>query len=83
MIERTMGNVQERVHECHVEFEESGTVNFRMVVDGPSGKVKEVQVFAPFDKTPAGLCVRAALKAASFPKTKAPSQEIKVPVYLR
>ena len=75
--------VQRRVHDCHVEFEESGTVNLRLVVDGPSGRVREVTILPPFDKTPAGLCVRAALKGTAFSKTRTPGQEIKIPVYLR
>ncbi len=82
-IERGMSDVQERVHDCHVEFEETGTVSLRVVVEGPTGKVKEVQIYPPFDKTPAGLCVRAAIKSASFGRFKADTQEIKVPVYLR
>ncbi len=82
-IERGMAAVQERVHDCHVEFEESGTVNLRLVVEGPSGRVKEVHVLPPFDKTPAGLCIRAAIKDAGFTKFRTATQEVKVPVYLR
>jgi hypothetical protein len=82
-IEHGMSTVQERVHDCHVEFEESGTVNLRLVIEGPTGKVKEAQVLPPFDKTPAGLCVRAALREARFAHTKNETQEVKIPVYLR
>jgi len=82
-IERGMSEVQERVHDCHVEFEESGTVQLRLLIEEPTGRVKEVQIAPPFDKTPAGLCVRAALKGASFAKSRAATQEIKIPVYLR
>jgi hypothetical protein len=81
--ERGMAAVQDRVHDCHVEFEETGTVNLRLVIEGPTGKVKEAHVLAPFDKTPAGLCIRAALRDAKFERFRSDTQEVKLPVYLR
>jgi hypothetical protein len=82
-IAQGMASVQERVHDCRVEFEETGTVNVRLVVDGPTGKVKDAQVLPPFDKTPAGLCVKAALKSLRFARTRNDNQEVKLPLYLR
>ena len=82
-IAQAMSSVQERMHDCHVEFEQTGTVNVRLVVEGPTGKVKDAQVLPPFDKSPAGLCVKAALKAARFARTRNDNQEVKLPVYLR
>ena len=82
-IEKGMIIVQQRVHDCHVEFEESGTVNLRLIIEGPSGKVKEAHVLPPFDKTPAGLCVRAAIRGATFARFRGDTQEVKLPVYLR
>jgi len=82
-IEKGMAAVQERVHDCHVEFEETGTVSLRVVIEGLTGKVKEAHILPPFDKTPAGLCVRAAIREASFSHFKTETQEVKIPVYLR
>ena len=82
-IEKGMAAVQERVHDCHVEFEETGTVNLRVVIEGLTGKMKEAHILPPFDKTPAGLCVRAAIRDASFSHFKTETQEVKIPVYLR
>jgi hypothetical protein len=82
-IEHAMAALKEQLHDCHTEFEETGTVNLSLVVDGPTGRVKELRAEAPFDKSPGGLCVKAAVKDASFPRFKAATQEFKVPVSLR
>jgi hypothetical protein len=75
--------LKERLHECHTEFEETGTVSLALVVEGPTGRVKEIHAEPPFDKSPGGLCAKAAVKDASFPRFKAATQEFKVPVSLR
>jgi hypothetical protein len=82
-VEKGMAPVQETVHDCHVEFEESGTANIVLLVEGVTGKVREARVLPPFEKTPAGLCIKAALRDATFSRFRGETQEVKLPVYLR
>ncbi len=82
-IEHGMSEVQERVHDCSVEFEETGTVQVRLLIEGATGRVRDAQISPPFDKTPAGLCVRAAMRSATFSRFRSETQEVRVPVSLR
>jgi hypothetical protein len=81
-VERAMAPVQEKVHDCFVEFEEKGTAKVRMTVDG-QGKLEEVAVLPPFDRTPTGYCVRAAVRTAEIPHFKGEKMQLTFPFYLR
>lgn len=82
-IEKGLGSVQARIRRCHEEYDESGMVGVRIVLDGATGRAAEVEVAPPFDTTPAGICVRTVLKAAQFSRFKNETQEVKVSVPLR
>jgi hypothetical protein len=81
-VERAMAPIQQKVHDCYVEFEERGMVTARMTVDG-AGKVDEVTVLAPFDKTPTGYCVKTAIRSAEMPRFRGDKMQITFPFYLR
>ena len=82
-IEKGLATVQARIKKCHDEYDESGMVAVRIALEGATGRAREVEVSPPFDTTPAGICVRTVLKAASFSHFKNETQEIKVSVPLR
>ncbi len=67
-IERSMAAVRGTVDECASVFELKGTmrVTFTLSGDGPSA----MKVLPPFDKGEAAVCLRNALKKATFPRFK-------------
>jgi hypothetical protein len=81
-VERAMAPVQDKIHDCYVEFEEKGTATVRLVVQG-NGKIDEITVLPPFDKTPTGYCVRTAVKTVDMPRFKGEKMLITFPFYLR
>lgn len=68
-IERTMASVKPALEECASVFELKGTmrVTFNLAGDGLSSPMK---ILPPFDKGEAAVCLRSALKKASFPRFK-------------
>jgi hypothetical protein len=67
-IDQVLSPIQPRMHECYVEFgEPSGVAKVQLTIGG-EGKLTQVNLPSPFDKADIGLCMRAQLKAASFPK---------------
>jgi hypothetical protein len=81
-IEAAMAPMQERAHDCFTEFETSGTVNVELVVS-PSGQLESVRLPPPFDKSPAGYCLKGPLAKLTFPKFRGEKMKIKFPLYLR
>ncbi|MEO6951942.1 MAG: hypothetical protein ABI321_09030 [Polyangia bacterium] len=82
-IEKGLATVQPRIKRCHEEYDETGMVGVTLVLDGTTGKAREVDVAPPFDTTPAGICVRTVLKAAQFSRFKNEVQELKLSIPLR
>jgi hypothetical protein len=67
-IERAMAPVQQRVLECATEFELKGVAKVSLVLNGDG--TRQFKVLAPFDKGEANLCIRQAMKLATFPHFK-------------
>ena len=82
-IEKGLASVQPRIRRCHEEYDETGIVAVTLVLDGATGKARNVEVASPFDTTPAGICVRTVLKAAEFSRFKNDVQELKLSIPLR
>ena len=82
-IEKGLASVQPRIRRCHEEYDESGMVGVTLVLDGTTGKARDVEVAPPFDTTPAGICVRTVLRAARFSRFKNDVQELKLSIPLR
>lgn len=75
-IDQVLAPVQTRIHECYVEFgEPSGTAKVQLTI-GHGGKLTQINLPAPFDKADIGLCMRAQLKAATFPKFRGGAMSI-------
>lgn len=67
-VELALQPVQEKIHECYVEFgEPSGTAMVQLVIGG-DGKLTQVQLPVLFDKADIGICLRSQIKSARFPK---------------
>lgn len=67
-VEASLQPIQEKIHECYVEFSElAGTVKVQLTVGG-EGKLTQISLGAPFDKADIGVCIRSQLKTAVFPK---------------
>lgn len=67
-VEAALAPVQERVHECYVEFQElGGTAKVQLLLEGP-GKIAQITLAPPFDKSAIGVCIRSQIKSAVFPK---------------
>jgi hypothetical protein len=75
-IDQVLAPVQAHVHECYVEFgEPSGTAKVQLTIGG-EGKLTQIHMPAPFDKADIGLCLRAQLKSANFPKFRGEAMSI-------
>jgi hypothetical protein len=75
-IDSVLAPVQARMHECYVEFgEPSGTAKLQVTITG-EGRLTNIALPAPFDKADIGLCMRAQLKATSFPKFRGGSMTV-------
>jgi hypothetical protein len=83
LIAKTLASVQPKIHDCHMQLDESGAVNLRFTIEGATGRISDIDVEPPFDRTPGGACVKAAMKSARFYRFKNEKQEIRVPVILR
>lgn len=60
--------VQEKIHDCYVEFQElGGTVKVGLVIGG-EGKITQMTLPPPYDKAPIGVCMRSQIRTAVFPK---------------
>lgn len=60
--------VQEKIHDCYVEFQElGGTVKVGLVIGG-EGKITQMTLPPPYDKAPIGVCIRSQIRTAVFPK---------------
>ncbi len=75
-IDQVLAPVQSHIHECYVEFgDPSGTAKLALTIGG-DGKLSQIHLPAPFDKADIGLCMRAQLKAATFPKFRGEAMAI-------
>lgn len=67
-IDKVLSPIQTRVHDCYVEFgEPSGNAKVSLVI-GPEGRLTQIALSPPFDKADIGLCLRAQIRTAVFPK---------------
>jgi hypothetical protein len=80
-INKALAPVRRRVHDCYSEFEVAGTAIVQMVVER-DGKISQSSLQAPFDKTPTGYCIKAALQGITFPRFKGEKMVIKYPFQL-
>lgn len=67
-VEEVLQPLQEKVHECYVEYREpSGTARVALTLGG-EGKLTGVVLQPPFDKAEIGICIRSQIKSATFPR---------------
>jgi hypothetical protein len=66
-INLAMAPMKLRVRDCYREFEATSPASVRLVVER-DGKIDNVAVLPPYDKTPAGYCIRNQIRAMSFPR---------------
>ncbi len=81
-INRALAGARAKVHDCFTEFEQAGTANVQMIVDR-EGKIENIKVLPPFDKTPTGYCVRTSLDGVTFPRFKGEKMIIRYPFQLQ
>jgi hypothetical protein len=79
---KAMRSIEEKVRGCYLKFKRPGTVNARMVVDGASG-LQSVEMGPPFEGTPTGECVKAAISTVPFGKFVGERMTIVYPFMLR
>jgi hypothetical protein len=82
MINQAMATVREKVLDCGSEFEQTGTATVKLVVEH-DGSMEIAGISAPIDKTPAGYCIRTALKGTVFPRFRGEKMIISYPFKLR
>lgn len=67
-IDGVLAPVQQRIHECYVEFGEPSGVAKVAVTIGGEGKLTTISLPPPFDKADIGICMRSQLKQTTFPR---------------
>ncbi len=75
-VEGSLAPVQDKIHDCYVEFEElGGTVRVQLALNG-EGKFTQIILAPPFDKAAIGLCIKSQIKTASFPRFRGEPMKI-------
>ena len=77
-----MQRIKGRVAGCYDRFKVPGLAMVSVTI-GTSGRVSSARTSGSFAGTPTGSCVEHAVKSASFPAFKGPSQTIQYPFMLR
>ena len=81
-INQGMAAARPKVHDCYAEFEVAGTAIVKMVVTG-DGKIENMVIQPPFDKTPTGYCIKNALRSITLPRFKGEKMMITYPFTLQ
>jgi hypothetical protein len=75
-VEAALLPVQDKIHDCYVEFEElAGTAKVQLLLGG-EGKLTQVNLLPPYDKADIGLCIKAQIKTAVFPRFRGEAMKI-------
>jgi hypothetical protein len=62
-----MAAAEPRVRDCYTEFEASGSATVRLIVDG-EGRIESLALLPPFEHTPTGFCIKAAVRTVQLPR---------------
>jgi hypothetical protein len=76
-----MQRIKGRVAGCYDQYKVPGLAMVSVTI-GHSGRVSSARTSGSFSGTPTGSCVEHAVKSASFPAFKGPSQTIQYPFML-
>lgn len=77
-----MGKIKSTVYNCYLQYKVPGVAMVAVTI-GKSGKVSSASVGGELAGTPTGACVERAVKSATFPPFKGPSQSVNYPFQLR
>jgi hypothetical protein len=81
-VARAMRTIDDKIRGCFLKYKMPGTVNVRMVVDGAAG-LQSTEMGPPFEGTPTGECVKAAIATVPFGKFSGERMTIVYPFMLR